>query len=64
MGSVCGDLVKLGVLRGTQFAQGFALQLQPVCAVDKTIKYCIGDGGITEHFWMPQRLTDESLRYG
>ena len=48
MGSVCGALVKLGVLCGTQFAQGFTLQLQPVCAVDKTIKYGISDGGIAD----------------
>ena len=64
MESVCGGFVKLSVLRGAQFAQGLALQLQPVCAVDKAVEHGIGNGGITEHFWMPQRLTDESLRYG
>jgi hypothetical protein len=64
MGSVCSSLVKLGVLRGTQFAQEFALQLQSVSAMDQTIEYGVGDGGIAEHLRIPQRLTGESLRCG
>ena len=64
MGSVCDGVVKLGVLRGAEFAQGLALQLKPVCVVDEAVEHGVGNGGITEHFWMPQPLTDESLRYG
>jgi hypothetical protein len=48
MGSVCDGLVKLGVLRGAKLAQGLALQLQPVCAVDEAIEYGVGNGGIAD----------------
>ena len=64
MGSVCDGLVKLGVLRGAEFAQGLALQLKPVCVVDEAVEHRVADCVVAEHLWMPQRLTDESLRYG
>ena len=64
MGSVCDGLVKLGVLRGAEFAQGFAPELKPVCAVDEAVEHRVGNGGIAEHLWMPQRLTGESLGCG
>jgi len=32
--------------------------------VQKSVQQSRRDDGITEHFWMPQPLTDESLRYG
>ena len=61
MGSVCDGLVKLKVLRGAEFAQGLALQLKPVCAVDEAVEHRVGNGGIAEHLEMPQSLTGESL---
>jgi hypothetical protein len=44
--------------------QRLPFQIEPVSAVDQSIEHGIGDGGITEHLWMPQRLTGESLRCG
>ena len=33
-------------------------------AVNDAVEDGVTESRITEHFWMPQRLTDESLRYG
>jgi hypothetical protein len=64
MGSVCDGPVKLGVLRGAEFAQGLALQLKPVRVMDEAVEPRVSNGGIAEHLWMPHRLTGESLRCG
>src|SRR6476469_5404011 len=48
MGSVCDGVVKLGVLRGAEFAQGLALQLKPVCVVDEAVEHRVGNGGIAD----------------
>ena len=48
MGSVCDGLVKLGVLRGTEFAQGLALQLKPVRVMDEAVEHRVGNGGIAD----------------
>jgi hypothetical protein len=64
MGSVCGSLVKLCGFCCTQLAQRLPFQIEPVSAVDQSIKHGICDGGITEHLEMPQRLTGESLGSG
>ncbi len=64
MGSVCCSLVKLDVLRGPQLPKRPAPQFQPASAVDEAVEHGIGDGGITEHWGMPHRLTGESLKCG
>jgi len=64
MGSGRGIPVKLGVLRGAQFALGLALQLQPVRAVDQPVEHGVRDGRIAEHVEMPHRLIVESLGSG
>ena len=46
------------------FAQAGALQLDPMGPVHDAIEDGIADRRITEHLWMPQRLTDESLGCG
>src|SRR5262252_6152473 len=48
MGSVCDGLVKLDVLGGAEFAQGLALQLKPVRAVDEAVEHRVGNGGIAD----------------
>jgi len=40
------------------------LDLNDDSMVKQSVEQRNGDDGITEHFWMPQPLTDESLRYG
>jgi hypothetical protein len=47
-GSVCDGLVRLGILCGAEFAQGFALQLKPVCAVEEAVEHCISNGGVAD----------------
>jgi hypothetical protein len=64
MGSACGDLVKFAVFRGAERPKRFALQFQSVSTMDQPVQHGISNGGIAEHLWMPQRLTDESLRCG
>ena len=32
--------------------------------VNDAVQDRVGQRGVAEHLWMPQRLTDESLRYG
>ena len=46
------------------FAQAGALQLDPMGPVHDAIEDGIADRRITEHLWMPQRLTGESLECG
>jgi hypothetical protein len=53
-----------GVLLSLLFAERFAAQLDAVGVVDDAIQDRIGESWVAEHLWMPQRLTDESLRYG
>jgi hypothetical protein len=48
MGSVCDGLVKFGVLRGAEFAQGLALQLKPVSVVNEAVEHRVGNGGIAD----------------
>ena len=48
MGSVCDGLVKLDVLGGAEFAQGLALQFEPMSAVHQTVEHGIGDCGIAD----------------
>src|SRR5689334_21805215 len=48
MGSVCNGLVKLGVLCSADFAQGLALQLEPVSAVNEAVEHRVGNGGIAD----------------
>lgn len=45
-------------------AQTGALQFDAMGAVNDAVQNGIADGRIAEHLGMPQRLTDESLRYG
>jgi hypothetical protein len=35
-----------------------------MAVVEQAVENSRRHHGITEHLWMPQRLTDESLRYG
>jgi hypothetical protein len=46
MGSVCDSLVKPGVLRGAEFAQGLALQLKPCIS---SVAAC--EAKSLEHTW-------------
>jgi hypothetical protein len=60
---VGGDLSMVAAARssgdglGSFLAQGFAAQLEAVGIVDDAIQDCVGEGGITQHGVLPQRLT-------
>jgi hypothetical protein len=49
---------------GPQLSHAFSFQFEAVGAVHQPVQYSVGDGGITDHRMMPQKLTGESLRSG
>lgn len=49
---------------GLALAQAGSLQFEAVRAMHDAVEDRISDGGIAEHFGMPQRLTGELLRCG
>ena len=59
---LCGS--SHGVLLSLLSAERLATQLDAMGVVDDAVQDRIGESWVAEHLGMPQRLTDESLRYG
>ena len=45
-------------------APALVASLDDIAVMSETVEQCCGHFGITEHLWMPQRLTGESLTCG
>ena len=59
---LCGS--SHGVLLSLLSAERLATQLDAMGVVDDAVQDSVGESWVAEHLGMPQRLTDESLRYG